>query len=115
MNARDAKQRAHAASLAKVGGVDARRISLQKQIAGIKTALNQPHLSAEHRNRLLAGKAELAAELARLGKPDEGEKLRERLSEIEDQLENAHGLTAEKMLNLLAEHSQLLEDVQSLG
>ena len=117
MNERDARersaqQRKHAIALAKIDSVATRRASLKKQITGITTALNQPHLSAEHRSRLLAGKAELAAELHRLGLPSERDNLQSRLDEIEDQLANAKGLASSKMLELIATREQLITDLE---
>lgn len=112
---RSARQRKHAIAKAKNDSLVSRRAALRKQLNGLDAALDQPHLSAEHRERLIKGKAELAVQLRQLGQPSTREKLEGRLFEIESQLANARGLTSQEMLNLLAEHSQLLEDVQSLG
>jgi hypothetical protein len=107
-----AKQRAAANRQAKAGGVDARREYLRTVLKTLDAAIVKDPDS----DLLKSQRTELAGELHRLGMPDELGKLRERLADIEATMADSHaGLSSQQMLDLVAEHDQLLEDLASFG
>lgn len=104
-----AKQRAAAKRQAASGGVDARRDYLRMTLKVLDAAIEKSPDS----DLLKSQRTELAGELHRLGLPSEQERLQSRLADIEATMADSHaGLSSQQMLDLVAEHDQLLNDLE---
>ena len=98
-------QKAH--KNARRSGVEARRDYLKLALRTVNEALK---LSPDNENLKLRAAA-INRELAEMEMPSEIQKLKDRLAEVEIRIEQAKGLSASQMVQLLAERNQLNDDI----